>query len=330
MGNIIDYSGNLRIFTEGIVIDKKLPKWQLIEKFKKENKNFSAEMLSQHIDENSNSKLTLTYDFQKNSVMTLSEYIDLDSPEFNNFVLTSQSQNNTLSDNGFPFDSEVPKKQNKLQKIFGKLFGKNSEQQNYEISVVDFFRTIKEEQLEDNRSIEIYKDYVQRCVKALERANNLGQVALADKIKNEIFHIKYESIMLANGFSKRLTEEQLVKFVKKTERGLKLDYIKNFTRVIPEFVYNQKLKADKMLVFDNYVILHFDPENKNSDLTEKEKELERKKKADPILFGVLKDSKNLYYIADWIDEYCDLTLSKVIETCEFDTTELNLDTDIQF
>jgi len=43
-------------------------------------------------------------------------------------------------------------------------------------------------------------------------------------------------------------------------------------------------------------------------MTEKEKE----KAKDPILFGVMKNSRNLYFIADWEDEYCDLTLSKML------------------
>ena len=37
------------------------------------------------------------------------------------------------------------------------------------------------------------------------------------------------------------------------------------------------------------------------------------KKRDPILFGLIKGSRKLYYICDWIDEYCDLTLSQLID-----------------
>ena len=61
------------------------------------------------------------------------------------------------------------------------------------------------------------------------------------------------------------------------------------------------------MVFDNYCILHYDPENNAISPTV------AGKMADPILFGMIQGSTNLYYIADWIDEYCDLTLDRFIE-----------------
>ena len=43
----------------------------------------------------------------------------------------------------------------------------------------------------------------------------------------------------------------------------------------------------------------------------KKKEIEKKK--DPVLFGLLAGSSKLYFIADFIDEYCDLTFDKLTE-----------------
>jgi hypothetical protein len=45
---------------------------------------------------------------------------------------------------------------------------------------------------------------------------------------------------------------------------------------------------------------------------------EVEKAKDPILFGVLKGTRNLYFIGDWIDEYCDLTLDKFLSTLEME------------
>ena len=36
-------------------------------------------------------------------------------------------------------------------------------------------------------------------------------------------------------------------------------------------------------------------------------------KRDPILFGLINHSERLYYIADWEDELCDLTLDRIAE-----------------
>ena len=49
------------------------------------------------------------------------------------------------------------------------------------------------------------------------------------------------------------------------------------------------------------------------------KEIEKAK--DPILFGVIKESNKLFYVGDWIDEHCDLTLEKFLEVMEMETAK---------
>jgi len=61
-------------------------------------------------------------------------------------------------------------------------------------------------------------------------------------------------------------------------------------------------------LFDNYVILHFDPDDRGTD------EEARKAARDPVLFGVVKGSRVLYFVGDWVDELCDLTLEQIAET----------------
>ena len=95
---------------------------------------------------------------------------------------------------------------------------------------------------------------------------------------------------------------------------MSLDYIKNFTRVIPDSVVAKKIFTENFLVFDNYLVLHYDPDNKSTSKTEKEIEDSK----DPILFGVIKGSNKLYYIDSWVDEFCDLTWDKIVEILEKD------------
>jgi len=42
-------------------------------------------------------------------------------------------------------------------------------------------------------------------------------------------------------------------------------------------------------------------------------EAEKERAKDPILFGVMRASRNLYFIGDWKDEQCDLQLSDIVE-----------------
>jgi len=78
---------------------------------------------------------------------------------------------------------------------------------------------------------------------------------------------------------------------------------------LPEDVVRRKIECDERLIFDNYVVLHYDPEKKSWAETEAEKEARK----DPILFGVLQGSRKLYFVGDWVDDYCDLTLDQVAD-----------------
>jgi hypothetical protein len=113
----------------------------------------------------------------------------------------------------------------------------------------------------------------------------------------------------------------MVSFVKQCERGIKLDYIKNFTRPLPQEVVLKIERVNQLEVFDNYVVLYYDPDGK----IYKETAREEAKRRDPIVFGVIAGSTKLYYIADWVDEYCDLTLEKFIDAIGVKKEELHMD-----
>ena len=186
------------------------------------------------------------------------------------------------------------------------ILAKNIKKKQYK-SIFDFFNDFDHKL----KTITFRKDISQYYEKALKQAMELHQTALVDKLKSLIEIYKFEVVLYENDLRKYLTEEQIVKFYKnhaKEDKALKLTWIKNFTRVIPQDIYKIKKRVDEMNVFDNYVILHYDPKDISEDETKEEKELRR----DPILFGVIKDSRKLYYIADWKDEYCDLTLDVLL------------------
>src|SRR4030042_1990609 len=79
-------------------------------------------------------------------------------------------------------------------------------------------------------------------------------------------------------------------------------------------------EIEKKALFDGYVVVHTDPNN-----TSVMKTVEEKK--DPILFGVISESDRFYFIADWKDELCDLTLEKIIDKLGLDDTDYKMDND---
>lgn len=200
-------------------------------------------------------------------------------------------------------------KQTNIWKLFNKLPKTIEhsivEEEIPELSVEEFFSSIKN----NTEELKVIKDRAEGYVKALEKLKSLGQVSLYESMTVEIEVHRAEAQLDSIGMNKYISENSIVEFIKKSDKYLRLDWIKNFTRMIPDEVANKKFKADELQIFDNYVVLHYDPENKSNQLTAEEKE----KMADPILFGVLIGSKKLYYVGDWIDEYCDLTLDQVIK-----------------
>lgn len=187
-----------------------------------------------------------------------------------------------------------------------------------EMDIISFFTNIKATSKE---SFNGYVNRVEKYLKAIHDARIIGQDALVEKLSREMIANKYESFLAAEGYYHVVTERQVIDFVKKTERGVSLDYVKNFIRPIPQCVVDKIAEADKLEVFDNYVIMHYDPKGANRQDTAKEEA----KKRDPIVFGVIAGSTKLYYITDWVDEYCDLTLEKFVDTLNITKDDLVID-----
>lgn len=192
---------------------------------------------------------------------------------------------------------------------------KQKQEEKKKLNPSEFFMEISANLVFGDFDTKKYEKRVNGYLNAIENAKKLGQTALIEKLQEEIELVKMESLLYGAGNIKTITEEQVVHFYKKSKKGLRLDWIKNFTRIIPNKIVKIKTKIDKLNVFDNYVILHFDPNEKAFGLTKEEKE-------DPIIFGVINGSRKLYYVADWKDKYCDLTLETLID--EFGEKAINI------
>lgn len=198
------------------------------------------------------------------------------------------------------------------------LFTKKEEEK--PLDALAFFSMVK---LTSKESASTYRDRVSTYLKAVHDAASVGQTALMENLLRGMVTSKYEAVLYSEGLYYVVTEQQIVDFVKKCEKGIKLDYIKNFTRPLPSEVIEKINKINNLEIFDNYVVLYYDPDGKIYQETAHEEA----KRRDPILFGVIAGSNKLYYIADWVDEYCDLTLEKFIDVIGVKKDELHMDYD---
>jgi len=143
-----------------------------------------------------------------------------------------------------------------------------------------------------------------------------GQYKRADSVKALRTILVEEAAVCAAGFTEYVTEETMVDFLRKSERGTVVDFLRYYEDEIPQEVVEKKLAADKLMVFDNYVVAHYsDMIQKAAAVAEtvsaEAEKKEREKRRDPILFGLIKNSRKLYYICDWKTDTDDLTLEKL-------------------
>jgi len=149
---------------------------------------------------------------------------------------------------------------------------------------------------------------------AFDECVDSGQNVLAEKILTDLAREIRESVIVAKGVSEYIERSDLDKYKHQIKEGHISDtLLKGYTRVIPKSITSKikKLKG----VFDDFVIWHYYEE-------EVEKKREKKQKLtprevddmrDPVLFGIIKETDRLYFIADWEDDYCDLTFDEIVD-----------------
>lgn len=208
---------------------------------------------------------------------------------------------------------------NKIKSFFKKKEVEIKEEEKY-MDALQFFSLVKASSKE---SVATYRDRVSDYLKSIHNAVTVGQTALVEDLLRGLVTNKYESVLFAEGLYYVVNESQMVSFVKQCEKGIKLEYVKNFTRPMPQDIVDKIAKINQLEVFDNYVVLYYDPDGKIYKETAKEEA----KRKDPIIFGVIAGSEKLYYVADWIDEYCDLTLEAFIDAIGVKKDELHMDYD---
>ncbi len=124
--------------------------------------------------------------------------------------------------------------------------------------------------------------------------------------------IEKERNVIELGIDTFVYKEDIEKYIDDISKNtVKIIELENYEREIPDEIVEIIEKTKD--IFDKMYVLFTDYTGKIT----KEISKERRDK-DPILFGVFSDEKSraivdrFYYLGDWEDEYCDLTLEKMI------------------
>lgn len=194
-----------------------------------------------------------------------------------------------------------------------------------EITPYEYFQKVKDkvQNMDDEKLAKAYTN----AIKLAERYKRTGQTKALRKLKFHIESIIKERKALEAGITKFVYKSDIEEYIKKvaSKQVVVLD-LKSFERNMPDEIIEALEKVKD--IFDEFYVVCTDYTGEISKQVNKER-----REKDPILFGVFLDrnkntiNERFYYIGDWIDEYCDLTLEKMVSEMK-DETEINIENEI--
>lgn len=151
----------------------------------------------------------------------------------------------------------------------------------------------------------------------LSKAMVTGQNVVIRRLAYAMGVLERERKLIKEGIDTYVQREDIEDFIHYVkDKAVKIVEIELFPRSIPDELALKVKELKEKKLFDNFFILCTD----YTDGIAKEVKKEERKR-DPILFGTFEQKidnmwdihDRFYFIGDWEDEYCDLTLSKMVE-----------------
>lgn len=141
------------------------------------------------------------------------------------------------------------------------------------------------------------------------------QKAAARKMFVNLQALQKEQNLIDLGIDQFIYKEDLDDYIENVaSKAVKITKLENYTRIIPDELIT-KIEKTKEIFTDYFVVF--------TDYTgrEERKVATEERNKDPILLGAFIMEKNrdidfverMYYIGDWEDEYCDLTMDRLVE-----------------
>ena len=181
---------------------------------------------------------------------------------------------------------------------------------NKELNPTEYFNQLKDKKtkITDKGLLQLYNN----CEKLIQKYMITGQTNGAKKVLFHLENIEKEREIVKMGIDTFIYRSDIEEYIEKVSNNVvKIIELHRYEREIPdeivEVIAKVKDKFDQLyIVFTDY-----------TGEVERQVEKERRDK-DPILFGTFQDEKTnaiverFYYLGDWEDEYCDLTLDKMV------------------
>lgn len=183
-----------------------------------------------------------------------------------------------------------------------------------ELTPQEYFEQVKERKhnITDEELLKVYDN----CLELLNKYKITGQKKGMRKLLFHLECIEKEREIVKMGITTFIYRDDIEEYIDTVAKDtVKIIELENYEREIPDEIVGiiEKVK-DK---FDQLYVVFTDYTGK----VERKVQKERRAK-DPILFGTFQNQTSrtvidrFYYLGDWEDEYCDLTLDKMVNETE--------------
>lgn len=162
----------------------------------------------------------------------------------------------------------------------------------------------------------------ENCLELANKYRITGQIRGLRKILFCMESIEKEQKLVEMGITTFIYRDDIDFYIDSVARNrnqdnrpIKIIELERYEREIPDEIVDVIDKTKEL--FDQMYVVYTDYTGKEERKIEAEK-----KQKDPILFGTFQNREKkvcvdrFYYLGDWVDEYCDLTLDKMINETE--------------
>ena len=202
--------------------------------------------------------------------------------------------------------SEKEKKKEESVRI---LHQKPTEEEGKKMTPSEYFSYVKgkKNHIEEEDLRQIYEN----ALNMIKRYQITGQTKSIEKLKFLLDIIELEIPIVKAGYNQFVYRWDVEEYIDKiSDDSVFIIEMKNYEREFPDEVIDKIVKA-KEVFGDNLFVIYTDYTKKTQRKVAKER-----RERDPILFGALVKNRvaydRFYYICDWEDEYCDLSLDKIV------------------
>ena len=167
---------------------------------------------------------------------------------------------------------------------------------------------------------------IDNILKMIEKCKITNQTAMAKRLAHQAKLAVRELDVAKQGFDVYVDRKVIEKFIQDVEgKAIKIIELSEYTREIPDDQIDKITLAQKL--FDKLYIIYTDYALKDTKKVAKER-----RDKDPIVFGAFLDNDGdmktkiyvedrLFFICDWVEEKCDLTLEEIAKDIKGKTKE---------